>query len=415
VDKNFNFIASNKAAKYLQEINTADILVGMPSYNNVITANYVVSQIVKGLDKYFPNYKSTIFVSDGSSSDGTLNSVSQVNIQSKNINLIPTIYIGASGKGSAIQAIFEAAKYLQVKSVALVDSDLRSVTPEWVNYLITPTITDTDFVTPLYKRSKYDGTITNFLCYPITAALFGTNVRQPIGGDFGLSIKLVNEILDSPMWKYPYVSRFGIDIFETFTALAKGFKVKEAPLGVKSHDAKDPSSQLVGMFRQVIGTMFTCIDKYEAAWKEISGLSETEKLGEEKHNDSPQPVEVSLSSTVNAFKSNYDNFSPIYKSVLSKDIQTKFEQLKALETTNVELSSEMWAKTVYSFIAEFRKEQKEPRSTLLLIDALRILWIGRVAAFMKDTWNLELEQAEEKIRGETKIFAKLKTYLVDRY
>ena len=81
MDKNFNFIASNKAAKYLQEINTADILVGMPSYNNIVTANYVVSQIVKGLDKYFPNYKSTIFVSDGSSSDGTLNSVSQVNNQ----------------------------------------------------------------------------------------------------------------------------------------------------------------------------------------------------------------------------------------------------------------------------------------------------------------------------------------------
>jgi len=37
------------------------------------------------------------------------------------------------------------------------------------------------------------------------------------------------------------------------------------------------------------------------------------------------------------------------------------------------------------------------------------------AVFMKDTWNLELEQAEEKIRGETKIFAKLKPYLVDRY
>jgi hypothetical protein len=161
--------------------------------------------------------------------------------------------------------------------------------------------------------------------------------------------------------------------------------------------------------------MFTCIDKYEAAWKGINGLYETERLGEEKHNDSPQPVEVSLSSTVNAFKFNYDNFAPIYKSVLSKDIQTKFEQLKALETTNVELSSDIWAKTVYSFITEFRKEQKEPRSALLLIDALRILWIGRVAAFMKDTWNLELEQAEEKIREETKIFAKLKPYLVDKY
>jgi hypothetical protein len=183
--------------------------------------------------------------------------VKQINIQSANVKLIPTIYVGASGKGSAVQAIFEAARYLQVKGVALVDSDLRSVTPEWMKLLITPTLTGTDFVAPLYNRSKYDGTITNFLCYPLTATLYGKNIRQPIGGDFGLSIRLVEEILNSPMWDYPYVSRFGIDIFETHTALAKGFKVKEAPLGVKSHDPKDPSSQLVGMFRQVIGTMFT--------------------------------------------------------------------------------------------------------------------------------------------------------------
>ena len=134
------FIASSKATKYLQEIGNADILVGMPSYNNVVTANYVVSQIVEGLDKYFPNYKSVIFVSDGGSSDGTLSSVTQIRIQSANVKLIPTIYIGASGKGSAIQAIFEAGRYLQVKGVALVDSDLRSVTPEWMKLLIGPKI-----------------------------------------------------------------------------------------------------------------------------------------------------------------------------------------------------------------------------------------------------------------------------------
>ena len=183
MNKDVSLISSNKASKYLEEISTADILVGMPSYNNVVTANYVVSQIVEGLDKHFPDYKSVIFVSDGGSGDETLTSVKKIDIQSANIKLIPTIYIGASGKGTAVQAIFEAARYLQVKSVALVDSDLRSITPEWIKLLVAPTMTGTDFVAPLYNRSKYDGTITNFLCYPLTAALFGKNVRQPIGGD----------------------------------------------------------------------------------------------------------------------------------------------------------------------------------------------------------------------------------------
>ena len=107
--------------------------------------------------------------------------------------------------------------------------------------------------------------------------------------------------------------------------------------------------------------------------------------------------------------------TPIYRELLSKDIQTKFEQLKTLETSNVDFPSEIWVKTVYTFIAEFHREHKEPRGVLLLLDALRILWIGRVAAFMKDTWDAEQDQAEEKIREEAKVFAKLKPHLVNIY
>ncbi len=412
--KNPSLISSNETSKYLQDIAIADILVGMPSYNNVITANYVVSQIVKGLDTYFPDYKSVVFVSDGGSGDQTLTSVKKIDIKSTNVKLIPTIYIGASGKGTAIQAIFEAARYLQVKSVALVDSDLRSITPEWMKLLIEPTLTGTDFVAPLYNRSKYDGTITNFLCYPLTAALFGKNVRQPIGGDFGLSLPLVEEILESSMWNYPYVSRFGIDIFETYTALAKGFKVKEARLGVKEHDPKDPSSQLAGMFRQVTGTLFKCIEKYEPIWKKINGVSETEKIGEDTSNSIPKAVEVSLPNTIAAFKANYENYAPTFRSLLSKDITSRFEQLKSLETSNVEFPSEVWANTVYTFVVAFHRE-KDARAALLLLDALRILWIGRVAAFIKDTWSLERDQAEEKVLQEAKVFTSLKANLVEMY
>ena len=216
---------------FLHDIEKADILVGIPSFNNVLTASYVISQVTKGLDTYFPHLRSAIFVSDGNSKDDTLTSIKKVYLPSQ-VKLIPAIYMGISGKGRAIRAIFEAARELNVKSVALVDSDLRSITPEWIKLLISPTMSGTGFVVPYYNRRKYDGTITNFICYPVTTTLFGKDIRQPIGGDFGLSMKLVNDLLDSPIWELPDVNRFGIDIFETFTALAKGYEVKQAYLGV---------------------------------------------------------------------------------------------------------------------------------------------------------------------------------------
>jgi hypothetical protein len=191
--------------------------------------------------------------------------------------------------------------------------------------------------------------------------------------------------------------------------------VKEAFLGAKSHDPKDPSSQLAGMFRQVVGTMFSCVEKFEPIWKDIQGVSETEKYGEENYGSVPEPIEVSFLNTVKAFKSNYNNYIPFYRELLSKEIQAKYLQLQTLETSNVDFSSEIWAKTVYAFMARFRREKSDSRDALLLLDALRVLWIGRVAAFMKDTWGDERDQAEEKVREEARVFAKLKSQLVEIY
>ncbi len=397
---------------FLHDIEKADLLVGIPSFNNVLTASYVISQVIKGLDTYFPNLRSVIFVSDGHSKDDTLTSVKRVNLPSE-VKLIPAIYMGLSGKGTAVRAIFEAASYLKVKSVALVDSDLRSITPEWMHLLITPTLNGTGFVAPYYNRRKYDGTITSFLCYPVTTSLFGKDIRQPIGGDFGLSIQLVEDLLNSPMWELPDIRRFGIDIFETCTALAKGYQIKQALLGVKSHDNKDPSSQLTSMFRQVINSMFTCIEQYEPVWKEIHGVSTTGMFGEAKYTDTPETIQVSLPATIQAFKSKYDQYHAIYKSFLDQELQNKFDQVKQLENSNVDFPSEIWAKTVYSFIAEFHKKPFYRQRKL--IDALRILWIGRVAVFLKDTWGKSREDAESIIINEAVAFRKLKHYLIEKY
>ncbi len=401
------------AKVYLHDIERADIIVGIPSFNNVLTASYVISQVTKGLDTYFPQYRSVVFVSDGNSKDDTLNSIKKVNLPSE-VKLIPAIYIGTSGKGSAVRAIFEAARYLKVKSVALVDSDLRSITPDWMDMLITPTLNGTDFVAPYYNRRKYDGTITNFLCYPVMRSLFGKDIRQPIGGDFGLSIGLVEKLLDSPLWDASNdVCRFGIDIFETCTAVAGGFRVKQALLGVKNHDAKDPSSQLASMFRQVMSTMFACIEHYESVWKNVHGVTGTGFVGEANYKEIPETIEVSLKETIDAYSANYDGFTDVYRAVLDSSLVGKFEELKQIETKAVDFVSEDWAKTVYSFIAAYHKTPPDGRAKL--IDALRVLWIGRVAVFLKDTWTETRVEAEAKIVSEAKVFENLKDYFVKKY
>ena len=73
--------------------------------------------------------------------------------------------------------------------------------PEWIELLAGPILKGGfDFVAPLYARYKYDGTITNTVTYPLTRALYGLRIRQPIGGDFGVSGDLVRHYLEQDDW-----------------------------------------------------------------------------------------------------------------------------------------------------------------------------------------------------------------------
>ena len=138
--------------------------------------------------------KWVIVNADGGSREGTSDVIAS------STGGVPTItgaYVGPPGKGSAFRAIFEVASELEVQACAVVDSDLRSITPEWIHRLISPVREGrADYVTPLYARHKFDGTITNNVAYPLTRALYGWRLRQPIGGEFGFGPELARDFLD---------------------------------------------------------------------------------------------------------------------------------------------------------------------------------------------------------------------------
>src|SRR4030066_2465335 len=265
----------------LDELREADILVGVPSYNNAQTIGHVVRAVMAGLAKYFPKAKAVLVNSDGGAKDGTQEEVKRVQIEDLKtiltshpvhpLSKIVTPYHGIPGKGSAFRTIFEAAASLRAKACAVLDSDLRSITPEWMELLLRPVYEEGfDYVAPLYGRHKFDGTITNGIFYPLTRALYGKRVRQPIGGDFGFSGKLATFYLTKDVWQTD-VARFGIDIWMTTSAVANGFKVCQSFLGAKIHDAKDPGPDLSAMLHQVVSSVADLMEEYEEMWRSVKG------------------------------------------------------------------------------------------------------------------------------------------------
>jgi hypothetical protein len=319
-------------------------------------------------------------------------------------------YHGLPGKGSAFRLVFEMARRLQARACAVVDSDLRSITPEWIDLLIRPVLLGKyDFVAPYYHRHKYDGTITNSIVYPLTRMLYGVQVRQPIGGDFGVSPALIDCYLKKDVWETD-VARFGIDIWMTTVAVAEGFRVCQSFLGAKLHDAKDPAADLSAMLQQVVGSVFDLMQEYEKVWREKQGSCSVPLFGF-RFGVGLDPIHVDVDRMLREFRRGSAELGDIWSVGMQRGTLSEIRRLASETEENpvFHLEDGLWAKVVLDFSMAYRVN---PLLRGPLLRSLTPLYLARVASFVKETESLAADDVEERMEALCSSFESLKPYLI---
>jgi glycosyltransferase involved in cell wall biosynthesis len=403
----YNTALRRYTAKRIEEIRNADLLIGIPCHNNEKTIAHVIQMVTHGLDKYYRDLRSVIFVADGGSTDDTREAAKEFQIKPWQEKVV-SIYRGPAGKGTALRSVFEAARTLQVRACAVVDADLRSITSDWIQHLLDPVISrDFQFVAPVYLRHKYDGTITNNIVYCLTRALYGKRIRQPIGGDFAFSRDVARFYADQDVWESD-VARYGIDIWMTTTAITQGFKLCQSNLGVKIHDAKDPAQHLGPMFRQVLYVLFALMERFEGYWKNITGSEPVETFGH-RNSIEPEPVKVDQESLVESFKVGYQQFSSLWKEILSPECFADVQKAAELSAAEFYLPKETWVGILYELAATFHAWT---RNRFKVIEVVTPLYYARVASFVRETWDMTSEAAESVVEEQALQFENLKDYLI---
>ncbi|MEW5914587.1 MAG: glycosyltransferase [Thermodesulfobacteriota bacterium] len=406
----FNTALRGYTAKRIEEIEWADILVGIPCYNSEGTIAHVIQMLTHGLHKHYRNLRAVILVADGGSTDDTREVAREFEIKPWQEKIV-SIYRGPAGKGSALRSIFETAERLHVRAVAMVDSDLRSINDDWVQYLLQPVLEDNfDFVAPVYLRHKYDGTITNNIVYNLTRSLYGKRIRQPIGGDFALSRNLARYYTEQDVWESE-VSRYGIDIWMTTSAITGGFKLCQSNLGVKVHDAKDPGQHLAPMFRQVIWTLFTLMEQNEKYWKPVKGSVSVPSF-EHPLKAEPEEVKVNLDGMLKRFKVGYRQFSPLWKEIFCADCFAEIKKLARAGKKSFHLPTEVWVQILYELAATFHAW---PQNRMELLDLVTPLYYARVASFVRQSWKMSSEEAEQLVEEQARRFEDNKSYLLQMW
>jgi hypothetical protein len=426
----------------VERVGRADIMVGIPSFRNAATIGHVARAAQAGLVQYFPDLRPVLVNADAGSPDGTQRVVVETEppdyverillVRPRNrlarISLTYPEIEGVGGKGAALRTLFQIARALEVQALVVVDSDLRSILPEWIELLAGPILKGGfDFVAPLYARHKNDGTITNTVTYPLTRALYGLRIRQPIGGDFGVSGDLVRHYLEQDGWN-PEVSRFGIDIWMTTTAIAGGFAVCQARLGAKVHDPKDPGADLGPMFSQVLGTILRLTELHADRWQEVRGSHDVPAYGFERMQE-PPPLDVDILRLLEEFHRGRVGQGEQWDRMLAPetaqlvcelasdaraaaDRAARADAPRPLEPGGFVFPDEAWARVVYDVcVAAHRAVMPLDQ----LVAALVPLYFGRVAGLLLEVHDMTGEQAETIVERQARAFELAKPYLLARW
>jgi hypothetical protein len=229
------------------------VVVGIPTRNEAATVQQVAVVADEGLCQAGWAESAILVNADNNSGDGTPAAFLATPGRVRKMALATGT---DGGKGTNVLAIFQAGLDLGAEKVALMDADVRSAEPCWVEAMLqavdakTPTM-----AVPVYRRNRYEGNTTNHLASPLLAAVLGVRVQQPIAGDFAFNRGFVEQAIN---WPLPESAQlYGIDIHLTGSAAREGCRIVEVPLGRKLHNPGFP--KILHMSQQVIDSLFHVI------------------------------------------------------------------------------------------------------------------------------------------------------------
>lgn len=374
------------------------LVIGLPSYNEAATIGSVVRVLDAGVAA-LPHVDAVICNADSASDDGTPDRFHSTPTATPKVSIpAPADH---RGKGRNVLAILEMAASAEAACV-LFDTDVTSITAEWLTTYVAALSRRFDYVVPTYRRAKHAATVTNTSVYPLVRGVLGADIRQPIGGDFGLSPVFVKTVLECRGMLDPAVDigGFGIDAYLTCTALEKGVAICGARLGPKTHRVKNPAHDLRAVFADEMLVVFDCIvrnaERLGAFRPELS------MIGNERREPVPHPgVDCAdLGETARALhRSGDQKMRAFFAEHLLRRTDAMFDA-----DARPRLSNTDWISLLFDAIVAFEalREWTDVTERKLHLRALMALlypfYLARVIDLVSETDRLDDDAAECVIR-----------------
>lgn len=411
---------AERTERDLERLSSADLVLGVATYNNEEAIASVIAAGRMGLARYFPKSRAVIVHADGGSKDGTMeraleaaerDTFLQVPYRIYPVDRLSVDVTEMPGKASAQEAIFLIARRLGARACVVWSGAARGVTPEWVDRLAHPVLDEEfDFVAPYYRRHKFDGAIGKGILYPMTRALYGKRIWQPGSGEFCASGRFAEWCLGKKAWSSD-VSSLSADLWLDLQALSGGFRVCQAYLGSRIRKSGGPAPDLSVLLSHLLGCLFAGMADNPAIWQKVRGSEPVPAFGPPLESTA-EPVAVNVQRMMESYRLGHRDLQSIWGMVLPPATLLELKRLALRPDEAFHLEDEVWARTIYDFSLAYHL-RTIGRDHLLR--SLTPLYLGWAASSIQEIQQAGSEEVQKRIEKLCLSFEAQKPYLISRW
>ncbi|MDP9114542.1 MAG: hypothetical protein M3O20_12790 [Acidobacteriota bacterium] len=310
----------------------------------------------------------------------------------------------------AYRRVFAIGSKLGVRACAFIASGERQVSREWISRLVQPVLDlGFDCVAPCYSRQKMEGLLNRNVVAPLHRALYGEQLENPMGPDFGVSGKLLERIRARESARRAG-SEHNVLAAIAATAAAGGFQVCETHLGDRTQHPTD-WGKLSELLAEVLGAIFVEMEVGAAYWQSIRGSKALPRFGAPEVSREEGGT-VDVRGMIESFQLGTQNLQDVWGLILPPTTLLELKRLSRVADDRFRIQDQLWVRIVYDFALAHRLRTISRDHLLRSITPLYLGWIASYALEMETAGFAQVESRLERL---SKAYEDNKSYLVSRW
>jgi hypothetical protein len=387
---------------------TADVVVGIRSERDRAAAGEVALAVQAGLRAAFPDRTALALVLTPDP-EGTVQPGGAIPLGDPGAPA-PAIHTGGAGPEAALHTLLDVALSVGAPACALLEPVVRPSDPAWLRAILDPVLQGSaDLVAPTYSRRRFERLLVTAFVYPLTRALFGQRLTQPLGRELVLSRRLAEHLSRDDAWRTD-PAHAGADLWVITKALVRECRCAQVFLG-RSPLPPPPQADVSDALARVLGLLFHEMELHAARWQRVRGSCSVATFGEEilagdtAHPPLPAPL-------VAAFALGWQDLRGLWARALPPQALLALQRIPREPPESFRLPDALWARIVFDFAVAWRIKTMD---RVQLLRSLTPIYMGWIASYVNEVAPLDGPGIDARNERLCAAFEAEKPYLISRW